>query len=267
MSDAPPPDAPPPDAGGTDAHGAHVRPSDGHDTSDAPRPSSPAARPPRTDPARRGSLIAAAAVVVLTVGAVVLWGVERPPELSPLEPGGGFAPEAGIAWTDGDDTGSCVHLARPDGSSSELTCEVRGRVVGWDDRGVLVQEFVPDGTDLVIVDPDTGDRQTEALDEPIQRGAGDEVVGRHLDDGDVLRIEDRRSSDVQVANLAAGPSYDLRWGEYAPDRHGVAVIDSADRLLFIPVDDRGHGVDAPRVWVEDVEAFDAVWQGRAPEDT
>ncbi len=234
--------------------------------SGAPPPTSPGTRPPRSDPARRGSLIAAAVVVVLTVGAVVLWGVERPPELPPLESGGEVAPEAGVAWTDGDDRGTCVHVARPDGSSSELTCELRGRVVGWDDRGVLVQEFVTDGTDLVIVDPDTGDRETEELDEPMQRGSGDEVVGRHLDDDDVLRIEDRRSSDVQVADIPARPSYDLRWGEYAPDGHGVAAIDSADRLLFIPVDDQGHGADAPRVWVEDVEAVDAVWQGRAPED-
>lgn len=232
--------------------------------SESPPPASPAT-PPRAVPARRWSVIAAALLVVLTVGAVVLWGVERPPDVAPLEPGGALAPEAGIAWTDDGDAGTCVHIARPDGSTRQLTCEVRGSVVGWDDRGVLVQEFTADGEDLVIVDPDTGDREVETLDEPVARGSGDEVVGRHLDDGDVLRIEDRRSSEVQIADLAAGPSYDLRWGEYAPDRHGVAVVDTADRLLFIPVDDDGHGWDEPRVWAEDVEAFHAVWEGQEPD--
>ena len=232
-----------------------------------PPPASPVSRPLAAGSTPRGSLIAAALVVVLTVGAVVLWGVERPPQLAPLEPGSEFVPEAGVAWTDDGDQETCVHVARPDGSSSELTCEVRGSVVGWDERGVLVQEFVADGTDLVIIDPDTGARETEPLDESVARGSGDEVVARHLDDDDVLRIEDRRTSDVQVANLRARPSYDLRWGEYAPDRHGVAVIDNADRLLFIPLQDTGQGSDEPRVWVEDVGAFDAVWQGTSPEDT
>lgn len=220
--------------------------------------------PPR-DAARRGSLIAAAVLVVLTVGAVVLWGVERPPDVAPLEPGHDLAPQAGIAWTDDGGADTCVHIAQPDGDTRELTCELRGSVVGWDDRGVLVQEFVADGEQLVVVDPETGERGAEAVDEPVTRGSGDEVVGRPSDD-DVLRIEDRQDSDVQVAAFDAPPSYGLRWGEYAPDRHGVAVIDRADRLLFIPVDEDGQGRGEPRVWAEDVGAFTAVWQGRRPDD-
>lgn len=221
--------------------------------------------------ARRSPLLAAAVLVLMTVAGVLTFGVERPPDLAAVDPDHELAPRAAVAWIEGgaDGDGSCVHVARPDGSTHQVTCGPSWDLVGWDERGILLRHHDAGGATLSAVDPRNGEEhrvgEARGPDEPIwSRGSGRELVGRSFGDEGRFQLRAADAPEVVVADLPAGSGYDLRWGEYAPDGHGVAFLDTADRLVFAPVDATGRPTDEPRVWVDDVDAFRAVWEGTEP---
>ena len=220
---------------------------------------------------RRSPLLAAAVLVLMTVAGVLVFGVERPPDLAAVDPDHELAPRAAVAWIEGgtDGDGSCVRVARPDGSTHQVTCGPSGDLVGWDERGILLRHHDAGGVTLSAVDPRSGEErrvdEARAPDEPIwSGGSGRELVGRSFEEEGRFQMRAADDPEVVVADLPAGSAYDVRWGEYAPDGHAVAFLDTADRLVFAAVDATGRPTDEPRIWVDDVDAFRAVWEGAEP---
>lgn len=230
---------------------------------------------PGAGPGRTWAWIAAAAVIVVaTVGIVVVFGVERPPDLEPVDPSASAAPDASVAWTRFESDGPCVSVVRPDGSGGEIACGLPdGRLVGWDDSGLLLESF-RDDPELAVLDPSTGEVvRRESLDGPARADLR-EVTTRRPSTADgatddrsgapPLRVEARDDGDAVVAVIDAGPGYDVRFGAYAPDGDWVALIDTAGRLLAVPVDGQGAGTGPPRLWHDDVDASQLVWEGTQP---
>lgn len=226
-------------------------------------------------PGRTWAWIAAAAVlVVATVAAVLVFGVERPPAFEPVAPDADAAdtdaPDVRVAWTRFDPDGSCLWVIEPDGSGGEVACGLPdGRLVGWDDRGLLLESFREE-PELVVLDPGTGEvRDRETVDPPLRPDLREVATRRPTGpdaDADVprLRIEARDDGDVVVAEVEAAAGYDVRFGAYAPDGGWVALLDNAGRLLVVPVDERGAGIGPPRLWRDDVDASQLIWEGTRP---
>jgi hypothetical protein len=201
-------------------------------------------------------LLAAAAVVVVTVGLVLLFGLARPPELTSLaeDPEPGLPSVAWVHW----DRESCLTVATAEGEMREVTCGLRGEeVLGWEAEGIALVVWGPN-EQLELVDPVTGEVQdVRALErqvlEDLERGRDGGVATRQHDGVLTVRLD-----GTVLWEVDAPEAYWLNPGSVSPDGRYVAAFDSADRLLLLDA----TGERAPRVWLEDVEGWQApVWEG------
>jgi len=217
------------------------------------------------------ALVAAAILLVVVVGLVLLFGIARPPALPNLTDQPDPAPSAAVAWTSFDsDDGPCLHVARTDGTTASLTCNLDGQVWAWDDDGIAVFIYGPRDA-LQIIDPATGEiverRQVDAVDgiegrQPPMPSPGGTVSSRHTDGTLTVIRDDTR--DV-IWEVEAPEGYRVGSGAVSPDGAWVAMFDSAERLLLVPADGSGE----PRVWAEDTTEWEVpVWEGTLlPTDT
>lgn len=205
------------------------------------------------------ALVAAAVVAIVVVGLVLTVGVARPPTLATIAEDPAVTPPGAVAlygWTDGE---SCLTVVTPDGSTDRPWCSQEGAdLVGWTDRGVVLQTYGAGDEVELVIDPDDGevvasraatgeyrsDGQASAVVSSRSRGGGDLEVRLH--DGTVLwRTE-------------APDTYRIGAGWHSPDGRSVALLDNAERLLIVPAD----GSQEPRIWAEDVSAwYQLAWQG------
>lgn len=201
-------------------------------------------------------LIAAAVLVVAVVAAVLVFGVKRPPPLPPVSDTSGPLPPVSVAWAGGDGDERCVHVARPDGTVTEIRCDAQGgEVLGWaDDRLLLL-----DGSGRVAeIDPVTGTvmdvREAGGDGEPPGPPTG-RAVTSYFRDGDlVVELE-----GTQLWRVAAPDDYDIRSSSVSPDGDFVVMTDTADRLLVMPAD----GSHPPHVWASEVQSWTVpVWEGQ-----
>jgi hypothetical protein len=201
------------------------------------------------------ALVAAAVVVVLVVGLVLLFGVVRPPVLAPLtDP----RFDGAVAFTEWDRE-ACVTVLEADGTREQVWCdEFGGELVAWAEEGLVVRTWPGDREELVTIDPASG----EVLGS----------VGGHADEGYWREPEVRpgrardgrlevRHDGVVLWSTEADDRYEVTAGWLSPDGAWVALQDSAERLLVVPTD----GSAPPSVWADDVEPYATlVWRGTPP---
>jgi hypothetical protein len=222
-------------------------------TSTPPAPTDPG----RGHPDRSVPLLIAAAVLVLAVvGAVLLFGVQRPPALDSLADVPDPAPSASVAYLVEQPDRACVQLARPDGTTTGPWCDRGGgELVGWTDEGLLLRHW--DGSETVrILDPETGEVVGRARDrawsEPYDRPI---IWSEHRDGELIVRLDE---DDTELWRIEVSDRYEIRASAVSPDDAWIAMVDSADRLLVVPVD----GSAPPRVWTTDVASWQwPVWEG------
>jgi hypothetical protein len=211
-----------------------------------------AGRPDRSVPL----LIGAAVLVLLVVGAVLVFGVDRPPSLSSLTDVATPAPSTSVAYLAERGDGTCVRVAQPDGTLVGPWCDrMGGEVVGWDDDGILLRRW--DGVETVrAIDPATGEVVGRAPDRAWSEPYDQAVVWTEYRDGElIVRSEE---DDTQLWRVEASDRYEIRSSALSADGDWIAMVDSADRLLVVPAD----GADAPRVWASDVADWQwPVWEG------
>jgi hypothetical protein len=200
-------------------------------------------------------LVAAAVLVLLVVGAVVLFGVDRPPSVASLAEEPDPAPTAAVAWTAQEGERTCVRIAWPDGRTTEPRCATDGgEVVGWTSDGVLLRRW--DDDQVRVLDPRSG-----AL---LGRGPQDRLTPTHEDaavwtehrDGEL--IVRSQADDTELWRVPAPDRYTIRSSSRSADGGWVAMIDSAERLLVVAAD----GSVAPREWAAGGPAWQPpVWEG------
>ncbi len=207
------------------------------------------------------ALVAAALLLIVVVALVLVFGIARPPALSSLADQPDPAPPAAVAWTSFDpDDGPCLHVARPDGTTEVLVCNLDGEVWAWDDDGIAVFTYRA-RDELEIIDPATGEVVERREVDPEGRSGpspGGTVSSRHGDGTlTVTRVDTR---DV-IWEVDAPEGYRIGQGAVSPDGNWVAMFDSTERLLLLPAD----GSAEPRVWAEDTTEWDLpVWEGSSP---
>lgn len=212
---------------------------------------------PRT-PERRASIVwlaAAAALVVLTVGLVLTFGVQRPPELASVTDDPQLAPPGELAWVAWDADGrSCLHVATVDGGRREVTCgRDLGELVAWTDEGLILRTW--DVSERVtVLDPDDGSvlarRAFDAADDGPWR---DQAAWSTWEDG-WLTVRDQADDEV-LWRVDAPSSYRIEVSVRSPDGGAIAATDSAGRLLLLDSEPA-----PPSVWLEGVDSWvSLVW--------
>lgn len=208
-------------------------------------------------------LVVAAVLVVGTVGAVLVLGVERPPDLPDLADAPEPAPPAPVAWTTSGGERDCLAVAHPDGRVERPWCSRDGvAIVDWDaDAGIAVRTHHATGAVVRVVDPETGEAigrdvvDGPAAAEPPERDGPAVITDRADGELTVRLAEDGRA----LVTLPAPERYDVRSSSRSPDGAWVALTDTAGRLLLVAVD----GPAPPRVWAEDVTGWQpVVWPDR-----
>jgi hypothetical protein len=201
-------------------------------------------------------LVAAGTLVLVVVGAVLLFGVERPPALDSLAEAPDPAPSAGVAWMQWSGDEMCVSVARPDGDVAQVWCDrAGGQLVGWPEPGAL-ELHTWDGDVIRTVDVETG----EILDRspgPVEwEWTGEPAVRtQHRDGRLTVRLE---ADDTVLWRTEAPERYEVHGSARSPDGDWVAMGDAAGRLLVVPAD----GSAPPRIWAEDVDTWEPpVWEG------
>ncbi|MFA9446507.1 hypothetical protein [Egicoccus sp. AB-alg6-2] len=212
----------------------------------------------RVDTRSRRLLLLAASVVVVTVALVLVFGVQRPPALERVADVPSPTPPTEVAWTAWKDTGTCVHVARPDGGVDEPWCGTGSvEIDGFAEDAVVVRRW-DGGRRLVRVDLVTGAATETADDEdhdPLPAGERDAIEVERLDGQLVVR---NGASGRELWRTRAPESYAIQASVRSPDGDWLLLVDTARRLLVVPAD----GSVAPRVWAEDVPAWRApVWRG------
>jgi hypothetical protein len=201
-------------------------------------------------------LIGAGVLVLLVVGAVLLFAIERPPALGSLAEDPDPAPTSRIAYVTEQADGTCILVAHPDGTTVGPWCDrMGGELVGWDEEGLLLRRW--DGVESVrILDPATGEVVGRARDRAWREPHDDAVVWTEYRDGELrVRLDE---DDTELWRVESSERYEIRSSARSPDDAWVAMVDSADRLLVVPAD----GSLAPRVWTTDVTSWQwPVWEG------
>ena len=216
--------------------------------------------PDRSDGSSRSmaALLAAALLLVAVVVLVLVFGIARPPALPSLVDQPDPAPPAAVAWTSFDrDDGPCLHVARPDGATETLDCNLDGEVWAWDDDGIAVLIYAA-RDELEIIDPTSGeliDRREVDDDQRSELPPRGTVSSRHR--GGTLTVTRDDTRDV-LWEIDAPEGYRVGPGVVSPDGAWVAMFDSAERLLLVPAD----GSAEPRVWAEDTTEWNTpIWEG------
>jgi hypothetical protein len=211
-------------------------------------------------------LVAAAVLIVGVVGAVLLFGVQRPPKLDGVVPGDAPEATASLAWSAWSGNRDCVHVVGPSGEVRVVTCARDGfELVAWDDDGLVLLHWTGSGERLETIDPDTGEvvttRTVRDLEGAFDRELefGDTALSSRWRDG-ILTVTQDGPDDVVLWAVEAPEAYRVERGIVAPDGNVIAGVDSTERLLlFDPT-----GELAPRVWHDDVPTWSRlVWEGTA----
>lgn len=218
-----------------------------------------------TDVGRRPwTLVAAAIVVVVTVGLVLILGVVRPPALAHVSDDPAVEVPGRAAWTAWQRSTSCLHMVQLDGTVEELRCgdQPRGEVRGWEDGAIVlvVDLHGPDGGEELLVDPETGETRSSR---PAPAGAERHLAGptevpfrTERTGGDLVVHVD----GVVVWRTPALEAYEVREAQLSADGGTVLLQDTADRLLLVPAD----GSAPPRVWATDVSSWTSLaWEAAA----
>jgi hypothetical protein len=218
-----------------------------------PRP----AEPGRIRPDRSLLLLVGAGVLVLlVVGAVLVFGVVWPPALSTLADDPSPSPSSSIAYLTEQADGGCIRVAHPDGTTVGPWCDrMGGEVVGWNDQGILLRRW--DGVETVrAIDPETGEVVGRAPDRPWREPFDQAVVWTEYRDGELIVRADE--GDAELWRVDATDPYEIRSSTMSADGTWIAMVDSAGRLLVVPAD----GSASPRVWVSGVADWSwPVWEG------
>jgi hypothetical protein len=222
-------------------------------TTTPPAPADPEdRRPDRSIPL----LIAAGVLVLFVVGAVLVFGVQRPPSLDTVADTTDPVPAASIAYLAERPDRSCVEIVRPDGTTTGPWCDRQsGELIGWTDEGLLLRHW--DGTETVrILDPETGEVVGRARDRAWREPYDHPVVWTEHRDGELtVRLDE---DDTELWRVEVTDRYEIRTSATSADGAWVAMVDSADRLLLVPAD----GSAPPRVWNTDVASWQwPVWEG------
>jgi len=237
--------------------GAASPSGDGGGTGRGRRSSSPGSPPSASGARSVPALVAAAVLVVVAIGLVLVFGIARPPQLATVTEDPTPSPEASLAWTRWADGGSCLITLDPQGVEDEVGCGYEGQeLVAWTDEGIMLLGPGPPGS-ASIIDPATGemvgqlDVDPDGWSEP-----RDSAVHSTTVDGTLTVL--LRDSGTELWRVEAPENYRIRDGVLSPDERFVVLVDSADRLLLVPAD----GSAEPRVWAEVEESWvQPVWEG------
>jgi hypothetical protein len=214
-------------------------------------------RPGPVGPDRSVTLLVVAGVLVLVVvGAVLMFGIQRPPTVESLAADPDPAPSAAVAYLTQQGSQSCLRIAYPDGTVAGSWCDrMGGELVGWDEEGILLRRW--DGVDTVrAIDPGSGEVVGRVRDRDWREPYDHQPVWTEHRDGElVVRLED----DTELWRVTAPERYEIHSSARSADGDWVALVDSADRLLVVPAD----GSAPPRQWASGVSA----WQWPVWEDT
>jgi hypothetical protein len=229
--------------------------------SDTLAPVQPAAEP---EPPRRSTplLVAAALLVLAVVGAVMAFGLQRPPALSTVAEAPLPAPTASVAWIAWSAGETCLEVLRPDGSRDRPWCSRSGvELLAWPAAGIEVLDWGGVHERVLTIDPVSGEVLASGADELWWDDDADELWDHDAHD----LIVDRRNGELVVTSsgaelwrVAAPDSYDIHGSIRSPDGAWVAATDAAGRLLVLPTD----ASVAPRVWATGGEGL-PVWEGQA----
>ncbi|MEY3020756.1 MAG: hypothetical protein RLZZ272_1740 [Actinomycetota bacterium] len=206
-------------------------------------------------------LLAAAAVVVLvTVGLVLTFGVNRPPELGGLVAGSDAPPEgiARISWREDE---ACLEVLRVGEEPREVTCQFEGgELLGWRDGTIAMRTWSSVGEELVFVEEATGavTRRLVPPEESKDLPTSPYGAVRALTSGGTMTVTDAASGAV-VWRVEVPSNYRIDVSARTGDGAWIAMVDSASRLLLVAAD----GSAPPRVWVEDLgNSYDPLlWEG------
>ena len=201
-------------------------------------------------------LVAAAVVVIAVVAAVLVFGVQSPPQVPSLGATQQPSPQAAVAWLAHDGAETCVRIAWPDGSETRPWCDdAGGEVVGWGTAGISVSDYSGPAARRLVIDPRTGEVLEVRVDPSFRpHTPSDSTVGTYREGGEqVVMLEDR-----ELWRVEAPETYDVRSSSVSPDGRWVAMVDEAERLLVVPSD----GSAPPQLWAGEVSTWGPlVWQG------
>lgn len=214
--------------------------------------------PPRDRSVRL--LVAAAAVIVVTVVTVLVFGVNRPPALEALVVGTD-APSEGLARITWREDRACLEVITVGSGRTEVTCELDGgEVLGWRDGIIAIRTWSEVGEELLLVGADGEVRSRRLLSpEDAQRLPVLPYAGARTSNRDgVLTVTVAATGEV-AWRVEATTNYRIEANALSADGRWLAMVDSASRLLLVPAD----GSTPPRVWLEDLgNPWDAiVWEG------
>lgn len=231
-----------------------VEPTGTPDTPTAAAPAAPPARAVRSMPA----LLGAGAVVVAVMAAVLLFGVARPPALPSIADAPAVTAPGRAVWTEWTNDRECLMLLEVDGTRRELRCgrgSSPGQLTGWHDGQLVLVDWSDENPHERRVDPTTGGIVSDEVTSStwLEDRAESYLVTR--DAGPLELVVGGRT----VWTVDAPDAYDISWVRRSDDGRMLLIKDNADRLLLLGDDGQ------PRVWAEDVNAWDAVWEA-APLD-
>ena len=214
---------------------------------------------PDTGAPRRSivALVAAAVLIAVAVALVLVFGVARPPQLPTLAEQPDPAPPASVTWSRWQEGFACVDTLAPDGTVTEVACDLSGdEVLAWDDEGIALWVWEPRER-IELLDPATGEvtGTRPANGHRFDEGHTDDLRVRHADGTLTVRLAD---SGALLWEVEAHDNYRVHQGSVSPDGQWVAMFDSAGRLLLVPAD----GASEPRVWHDAEQQWQApVWEG------
>ena len=220
-----------------------------------------APEPARPDRPSSRLLVAAAVVAVMTLAAVLRFGLVEPPMLDTVD--ASTRPTASLALLTYRDAerSQCLVVITPDGAVREVRCGLDGAgpLIGWDERGILMLRYLPAGERVDAIDPVTGAITTVTDVDP--RDATMRWSGAWFEtdrDGGTLIVRDE--AGAVLWRVEAPDGYRISSSVLDPATGRFALLDSAGRLLVL-----APGASEPDVWVADVgaEYGELVWEGTA----
>jgi len=229
---------------------------------------------PRSSTRRRDPvwLLAAAVLAVAVTAGVLIFGVDRPPQVEPVTADAPHTPPARIAWWTFTNGRDCLYVGDTDGSVREVTCiDVTGQLVGWTQEGILMQEEPGHAQAMLAIDPDTGERTVlertvEPDYEPDPPAVTEREDGRLILSVDHTPPEPMEPAETRLGrtvlwDVEAPQGYDIGRTVPSPDGTAIAFHDNADRLLVVPAD----GSAEPLLWHPDIPSRAGLtWEGTQP---
>lgn len=200
----------------------------------------------------RIALVAAAAVALVVLAVILVFGRSVPPELPELAEDPDPAIPGLVAFLRDGEGEQCLHVVPASGGDArELRCgEYWHGPPRWDDDGRLTVPLAPSpGTEeVLVIDPRSGaviDRRAEprpgtpAPSHPSTATAEDGtlVTTRNRDGRVGLRLIGPEGEERDLVDLEAPRSYSWWDAQWSPDDRWILVTDSEERLLVVTAAD------------------------------